>query len=422
MPSHIALIDCNNFYAACERIFNPSLQGKPVVVLSNNDGCVIARSNEAKALGIPMGAAYHEWKPLLDHERVHVLASNYELYGDMSRRVMNTLATFVPDEYLEEYSIDEAFMDVSYIPVEKLRDKATEIRNRVYSWTGVTVTIGIAATKTIAKLANRVAKKAIAMKGILVVDNERLCNSVLSQAKVEDVWGVGRKLTAAYNERGIKTALDLKNADEMWVRKRATIVGWRTQRELRGIPALDLETQPQPRKNIICSRSFKEAITGKERLSEALALYVSKAAERLRAQQSYCGLLSVHISTSRFNTSEHYSNACSIMLNGDTSATPKLIRAAELGLEKIFVEGHAYKRAGISLLNLIPRDRFQEDLFARTSTQDDTMTGLLDAVNARFGRNTMRIASAGQARMLTASELRSNRFTTSWAELARVKM
>lgn len=257
MPSHIALIDCNNFYAACERIFNPSLNGKPIVVLSNNDGCVIARSNEAKALGIPMGAAYHEWKPLLDHERVHVLASNYELYGDMSRRVMNTLATFVPDEQLEEYSIDEAFMDVSHIPIEKLRDKATDIRNRVLQWTGITVTIGVAATKTIAKLANRVAKKAIAMKGILVVDNERLCNSVLSQAKVEDVWGVGRKLTAAYNERGIKTALDLKNADEMWVRKRATIVGWRTQRELRGIPALDLETQPQPRKNIICSRRLQ---------------------------------------------------------------------------------------------------------------------------------------------------------------------
>lgn len=417
----IALIDCNNFYASCERVFNPKLRGKPVVVLSNNDGCVIARSNEAKQLGIPMGAAYFEWKPLLDHENVHVLASNYELYGDMSRRVMNTLAAFTDEEHFEEYSIDEAFMDVSDCPPEKLQETALTMQATVRKWTGIPVSIGIAPTKTLAKIANRVAKKALTMKGVFVMDEERLVNSVLKNTKVSDVWGVGRKLTEAYNLHGIKTAFDLKNADEMWIRKRATIVGWRTQRELRGKSVLDLETQPQPRKNILCSRSFKEAISHKARIQEALALYVSKAAERLRAQQSYCGVMSVHLSTNRFHE-DSYSNACSITLNGETSATPKLIRAAEQALEKIFVEGYAYKRVGVSLLDLIPRDRFQEDLFARTSTHDDTLTQLLDNVNKRFGRNTMRIASAGQAQMLTKTDLRSGRFTTSWRELAIAKI
>lgn len=421
MP-HIALIDCNNFYASCERVFNPSLRGKPIIVLSNNDGCVIARSGEAKALGIPMGAALFEWKPLCEYHDVKVFASNYELYGDMSRRVMNTLGRFVPDELLEEYSIDEAFMDLSHIPSEKLADKASAIRAQVMLWTGIPVSIGIASTKTLAKIANRIVKRTPGLKGVLPMVEERMITKALGMTEVGDVWGVGRKLTQAYNERNIKTALDLKNADEMWIRKRATITGWRTQRELRGIPALDFDTQPQPRKTIICSRSFKEAVHDKEKLSEALALYVSKASERLRAQQSYCGVMSVHISTSRFHDGDRYSKSCQMTLNGDTSATPKLVRAALEGLEQIYVDGYSYKRAGVTLLDIIPRDRFQEDLFARTPDISDKLTTLLDDVNKRFGRNTMRIASAGHAKMLSPSEQRSKRFTTSWADLAQVRL
>lgn len=421
MSTHIALIDCNNFYASCERVFNPALRGKPIIVLSNNDGCVIARSNEAKALGIPMGAAMFEVKPLCEYHGVHVFASNYELYGDMSQRVMSTLGRFVPEELLEEYSIDEAFMDLSHIPPEKLADKASAIRTQVMLWTGIPVSIGIASTKTLAKIANRFVKRTPGLKGVLPLLGDKLVNAALQRTDVGDVWGVGRKLTQAYNERGIKTAFDLKNADEAWIRKRATITGWRTQRELRGIPAMDFDTQPEARKTIICSRSFKEAVSERERIFEALALYVSKAAERLRAQQSYCGVLSVSISTSRFHQEEsRYSNTCQITLNGDTNATPKLIRAAHAALEHIFVEGYAYKRVGVTLLEIIPRDRRQEDLFVRSADTSDKLTTLLDEVNKRFGRNTIRIASAGDAKMLSPSDQRSRRFTTSWADVVGV--
>jgi len=421
MP-HIALIDCNNFYASCERVFKPSLRGKPLVVLSNNDGCVIARSNEAKALGVPMGAAFFEWKPYFEMKEVKVFASNYELYGDMSRRVMNILGRFVPDELLEEYSIDEAFLDLSHVAPEKLPELAHKIRFQVKEWTGIPISIGIASTKTLAKIANRIVKKTPGLKGVLPMLEERMITKALSITEVGDVWGVGRKLTQAYNERGINTALDLKNADEMWIRKRATITGWRTQRELRGFSALDFDTQPEPRKTILCSRSFKSAILEKDKLSEALALYVSKAAERLRAQESQCGVLSVHVSTSRFHDGDRYSNSCQVTLKGETSATPTLIRAAQEGLERIFQEGYSYKRVGVTFLEITPRDRNQEDLFAKVPDQSDSITALMDTVNKRFGRNTMRIASAGQTAMLTPSEQRSPRFTTSWKDLVRLRL
>ncbi|MCU0425860.1 MAG: Y-family DNA polymerase [Candidatus Kapabacteria bacterium] len=423
MPSQIALVDCNNFYASCERVFNPKLRGVPVIVLSNNDGCVIARSNEAKALGIPMGAAMFEWKPLCEHYGVKVFASNYELYGDMSQRVMNTLARFVPDECLEEYSIDEAFMDLSHIPAETLLEKTRIIRARILRWTGIPVSIGIAPTKTLAKIANRFAKRTPGLNGILPLLDEKMISAALRKTDVSDVWGVGRQLTKAYNAKGIRSALDLSQADERWIKQRGTITAWRTQRELRGIPAMTFDTQPQTRKTILCSRSFKEAVREKTVIQEALALYVSKAAERLRAQQSYCGVLSVYLSTSRFQDEEHnYANACQITLHGETSATPKLIRAAQEALEQIFVEGYAYKRVGVTLLEIIPRDRFQEDLFIRPTTDDDTLSSLMDGINKRFGRNTVRIASAGHSQMLSPSEQRSKRFTTAWNDLVGVKL
>lgn len=420
--SHIALIDCNNFYASCERMFNPSLRGKPIVVLSNNGGNIIARSNEAKKLGIPMGAAFFEWKPLCELNDVKVFDSNYELYGDMSQRVMNTLLRFVPEELLEEYSIDEAFMDLSHIPADKLHEKASAIRKQVMDWTGIPVSIGIANTKTLAKIANRFVKKTPGLKGVLPLLEERLIKAALQRTEVSDVWGVGKQLTKAYNDKNINTALDLREADEMWIRKRGTITAWRTQRELRGIPALDFATQPEPRKTIICSRSFKDAVSDKQRVQEALALYVSKAAERLRTQSSCCGVLSVYLSTSRFHNEEnHYANSCQITLHGETNATPKLIRAALAALDEIYEEGYSYKRVGVTLLEIIPRDRFQEDLFARTPDTADKLTSLLDDVNKRFGRNTMRIASAGHAKMLSPSEQRSKRFTTSWVDLVGVR-
>ena len=289
MKDRIALVDCDNFYVSCERVFTPRLKDKPVVVLSNNDGCIVARSQEAKALGIPMGAPFFQYQKLIQNHEVKVYSSNYALYGDMSQRVMETLKCFSPN--VEIYSIDEAFLDLTGFSNQSLTEYGTLIRNTIKKHIGIPVTIGIAPTKVLAKIATRIAKKDKTLKGVFDITTHPKIDELLKTIAVEDVWGIGRQYTKLLNSQGILTAKDLKYASPKWIQKHLTIVGLRILKELNGEPCIPLEELPPPKKGIICSRSFGKPIETLEEITEAISEYVSRAAQKLRAQNS-AGFLS----------------------------------------------------------------------------------------------------------------------------------
>jgi len=293
-----ALVDCNNFYASCERLFRPDLEGKPIVVLSNNDGCVIARSNEAKALGIPMGAPEFKYRKQMKKQGIHVFSSNFPLYGDLSARVMNVLEQLSPS--LEIYSIDEAFADMSSFGNYDLYEHGLEIRNRVLQWTGIPVSIGFARTKTLSKIANRVAKKTPKAKGAFVLDNQDKINSVLKKIEIGDVWGVGGKYAKSLKASGIKSAYDLAQADESWIRRKYSVVLQRTIRELKGDSCISIEELPE-KKQLLVSRSFRERVTNYYQMRSLIAGYISRACEKLRKQKSVARSITVFIRTSPFS-------------------------------------------------------------------------------------------------------------------------
>ena len=348
-----ALVDCNNFYASCERVFRPDLRGKPIVVLSNNDGNIIARSKEAKALGIAMGEPYFKAKPLLKKYNVQVFSSNYTLYGDMSRRVMDVLQQVEPD--LEIYSIDEAFISLPGGKCFNRIRRGRYIRAVVQQYTGIPVSIGFASTKTLAKLANRIAKKESLHKGVFDLTDHDDIDKLLATIKVEDIWGIGRQHTKKLNTQKIVTARDLKYADDGWIRKHLTVTGLRTVWELRGIPCVSLDKAPAPKKGIITSKSFGRPVTSIKELSEAVTTYISRAAEKLRSQHSIASSVSVFIATNRFKPEKpQYSNSLMLSLPGPTSSTPILIRQALRCLRKIYKPGYEYKKAGVMLTEIIP--------------------------------------------------------------------
>lgn len=426
-----ALIDCNNFFASCERVFNPRLNGKPVVVLSNNDGCIVARSNEAKALGIPMGAPYFQWRRLIEEHGVHVFSSNYALYGDMSRRVMDVLASFLPEECFEVYSVDEAFMNLDCVvspalPIEERREKilafAQRVRQTVKQWTGIPVSIGIAQTKTLAKAANRMVKKNASASGVFACLDEETSVSILAAMPVGEVWGVGRRLSEAYRAHSIQTALDLKNAPEEWVRKRATVVGLRTQRELRGISCVRLESAREHQHSILHSRSFRHAVTSPEQLHEAVASFTAHAAEKLRRLGLVSGCVSVSVRTNRFSETDYFSSGGEAILPYPTDSTIDLVKAAALLLDTIAKEGYGYKKASVTLLDLTPRNRVQTDIFAQPDTRHESIMQAMDMLIKRFGKNALHLAASGSLRAegrpwAGANDIRSQRYTTHWAEL-----
>ncbi|MGD0819404.1 MAG: Y-family DNA polymerase [Desulfomonilia bacterium] len=418
MEQIFALVDCNNFYASCERIFNPSIEGKPVVVLSNNDGCIIARSNEAKALGIKMGEPLHQCQTLIAKNKVHVFSSNFPLYGDLSARVMGTLATFTPE--MEVYSIDEAFLDLTGIP-ENLTEYGRIIRKTVKRWVGIPVSIGIAPSKTLAKAAAKLVKKLPEYQGVFDITDHI---ETLADIDVGDVWGVGWQYTKLLRRHGILTALDLRNASDSWVRKHMTVVGLRTVMELRGTSCIPLDEGEQPKKSIMCSRSFGRKVYTLDELKEAVAAYTSRVSEKLREQNSAASIIQVMLIEFPFNDGHPRTHFCSTTIPVATSYTPDLIRYAKALLERVYRRGPAYRKAGVMLSGICQRGQVQMNLFhtSREGERELKLMQTVDDVNRRWGRGTLIHASSGFARPWWMRQTRrSPQFTTSWTDIPVVK-
>lgn len=422
-PSCIfALVDCNNFYVSCERVFNPSLEGKPVVVLSNNDGCVVARSNEAKALGIAMGTPVFKISGLLEMHGVRVFSSNYALYGDMSRRVMQTLSRFSPD--MEVYSIDEAFLDLSHLRRCDPERYGRAIRRTVGKWTGIPVSVGIGETKTLAKIANRLAKKSSKAGGVLNLTGSSHLDRALEMTAVEDVWGVGRRYAKFLQQHGIVNARLLRDAEQSFIRGRMGVSGIRLIEELKGVSCYVIETCPPPRKSIVVSRSFRHPVRELSDLEQAVATFASKGAAKLRRQDCVAGALTVFVSTSRFEKRNFYFNSYTAVLPVATSDTPELIFHARESLQTLYRRGCGYKKAGILFKDLGPKCMIQGDLFdARDRVRAGRLMETLDWVNARMGDGTLKFAAAGldsTAEWKTVFKQRSAAYTTDWHQLPAV--
>ena len=387
----IALVDCNSFYVSCERLFNPKIQKKAVVVLSNNDGCVISRSREAKDLGIKMGEPYFKVKDLVKKNKVEVYSSNYALYGDISRRVMKVLKTFSPK--VEIYSIDEAFIDLSFIDEKGVEDYGREIRSRVLKWTGIPTSVGIASTKTLSKVANHIAKKEKA--GVIYLNTN--IDERLKKFPIEDVWGVGKQLSKFYHKNNISNAYDLKNVSNTWVKKGTNVLGAKTAMELRGIPCIDLQTDQEKRKNCCVSRSFGRKVKDLNELEESVITHCLNAAEKIRADDQIAKTITVFIRTSPFDKNRrYYSNSKTIDLAIPTSNSIELIKNAVKALTDIYKYGYAYQKAGIILSGL--KDANQNDQNLLTPLLENKSKKLMKAIdytNTKYGRYAISIAQAG---------------------------
>ncbi len=421
---NIALVDVNNFYVSCERVFNPKLIGVPVVVLSNNDGCAVARSNEAKALGIAMGAPWFKCKDLAKQYGIIAQSSNYALYADMSNRVMSILRDFSPDQ--EVYSIDESFLDLTGFKSLDLTLYGQEMRKRILQWTGLPVCVGIGATKTLAKLANHCAKKRPMFNG--VCDFNRMThaelNAILSEIDVGEIWGVGRKLALRLNQLGFHSVLDLKRADPSVLRQSFSVVMEKTIRELNGTVCIELEEVIPNKQQILSSRSFGTPVATIDELAESISLYVSRAAQKLRRQHSFAGAIYVYIRTSPFRTDNpQYSNGMLIPLPVATDSTPKLVNIALWALKQLYRPHYAYAKAGIMLSHLVPATGIQTDLFHHTqpTLKSDQLMQAMDSINRKMGRDTLKLASEGFKRPWKMKQgNKSPCYTTKWNELIKV--
>jgi DNA polymerase V len=412
-----ALVDCNNFYASCERLFRPGLINKPVLVLSNNDGCVIARSNEAKALGIKMGVPYFQVKALCKQYDVHVFSSNYSFYGDMSRRVMSVIEEHWPE--VEIYSIDEAFLDLSSLPASELDTFCISLQKIIYRYTGMPVSIGIGATKTRAKLANHIAKKELKIP----VFNIEQQDFWLSKIAVGEVWGIGRKWDRKLIQQGIYTAADLAAVDLLGRKSQFNnVILRRTVMELRGIPCAGLE-EPEPRKSIISSRSFGRMQTEYLFVSQAISSHCSRAWEKLRDQGLVANHLSIMIQTNRFRQDlPQYQQSIGFKLVSPTDDLRYLTRCAKFCLRKIFRSGFHYQKVGVYLGDLVEKKYLQLDLFNQCSDEERQQTeqlmSVFDSINKKFGRHTVRLAAEGHVKPWAMRiQMRSPSYTTEWSEL-----
>lgn len=424
MSGVVALVDCNNFYASCERLFNPRLEGQPVLVLSNNDGCVVARSNEAKALGIGMGVPEFQIRHLIKQHRIHVFSSNYTLYGDLSQRVMDVLEDACPD--MEVYSIDEAFLNLAGFPSRDRTEFGRLVRARVKRWTGIPVSIGIGETKTLAKIANRIAKRTPDTDGVFdllscpAADRDLL----LGRMPLEDVWGVGPSSARLLTRYGMTTALQLRDADDQWIRKHMGIVGMRLVLELRGVSCLPLEECPPSKQSMTCSRTFGRGVETMDEMGEAVSSDVTRLGEKLRREGLTAGVLTVFVTTNRFKKDEpQYSNTVTRRLPVPTDLTPELIQAAIASLTSIFRPGYVYKKAGVFLSALCPAGVVQTDCFDhRDRAGGKRLMRAVDAVNARWGAGTVGYASSGFIKAWRPRfDRRSPAYTTSWDELPVVR-
>ena len=387
----VALIDCNSFYVSCERLFNPKIQNVPVVVLSNNDGCVISRSTEAKKLGIRMGEPYFKVKDLVKKNNVQIFSSNYALYGDLSRRVMKVLKGFT--DKIEIYSIDEAFLDLSHIKDEQVEEYGKQIRERVLKWTGIPTSVGISNTKTLSKVANHIAKK---NKAGVIFLKENIDN-ILKDFDIADVWGVGRQLSKLYIKNGIDNAYKLKNISNTWVKKSTNVLGAKTVMELRGIPCIDLETEETSRKSCCVSRSFGKKVVSLDKLKESITTHCLNAAEKIRTDKQTTRAVTIFIRTSPFDKNrKYYSNSITIELPVATNNSIELVKTAISGLGKIYKYGYFYQKAGIILSKLRDASEKELNLLAPIlEKKSQPLMRAIDFTNANYGRNAISIAQAG---------------------------
>ena len=432
-----ALIDCNNFYVSCERVFNPALRKLPVTVLSNNDGCIIARSDEVKDLGIPMGAPYFKYKKQLEENNCVVLSSNYTLYGDMSSRVMNCLSEF--SSQIKYYSIDEAFIELSHIKQEDLTEYGQEIKDYIYKATGIPVSLGIASTKTLAKMANILAKKEFRtskregrsskLNSVFSLIGLKDCELAycLEKTKIEDVWGIGSKYSKMLQANQVENALAFTKLPESFVQAKMSVTGLKTFRELKGISCLELDTITENKKSIISSSSFGQPIENLEDLKPAVATFCTRIGEKLRKQGSKATYLSVFITTSRFKSKEElYYQAClSVPLPEESNYTPQLIATAFKLLEKIYKEGYQFKNAGVMVSSL--SQGVQENLLREESEvvneKKEKAMKVIDKLNSKLGRYTIKQASLNtKVKWQPIANLRSPRYTTEPMEMMRVKL
>ena len=416
----LALVDCNNFYVSCERLFRPDLASVPMVVLSNNDGCVVSRSNESKALGIKMGQPWFECKELAEEHGILAFSSNYELYADLSNRVMKTLSDFSPSQ--EVYSIDECFVDLTGIP--KLRDVSYAMRQRVGMWVGMPVCVGIGPTKTLAKLANHVAKKHPRSKGVFnynALTAEQKAR-LLAQLPVEEVWGVGRKLTNKLALHGVQTVLDLREAHIPTLRAEFGVVMEKTQRELQEIACIKLEEVRADKQQIISSRSFGSMVTELPVLKDALSTFVANACAKLRAQGSHAAVIQVFLQTNRFRKDlPQYMPSLAVPLPHPTNNTLEVNRWADYLCERMFKEGYQYKKAGIMLSEISPVTHQQGDLLEAAPASNSRLMQALDSLNKRYGRGAVTVSTQGvYDQWQMRQERKSPCYSTRWNEIPSV--
>ncbi|NDY58505.1 Y-family DNA polymerase [Desulfovibrio sulfodismutans] len=420
MPT-FALVDCNAFYVSCERVFSPALADRPVVVLSNNDGCIVARSAEAKALGIGMGQPAYQCAELLKRHEVAVFSSNYALYGDMSARVMDTLARFAPA--MEVYSIDEAFLDLTGLP--EAVALARGMRDTVRRFTGIPVSVGLGPTKTLAKVANRLAKKDPALGGVLDLCGHADLERVLRGVDVEEVWGIGRRHGAWLRGLGVRSALDFSRLPRELVRRRMTVIGLQTLLELQGVSCLDLDAAPAPPRSVVASRSFGRPVTDAGEMREAVAFHAARAAERLRGKGCVAGNILVFVQTNRFVAGEpQYAVSDTAAFAVPTAATPEIIRLGQAVLGRIFRPGFRYKKTGVMLFGLEPAANCRGSLLEnpRETARARALMCVVDGINARHGRDALTFAASGLARPWRMKQgRRSPRYTTVWDEIPVVR-
>ncbi|KAA5545787.1 Y-family DNA polymerase [Adhaeribacter rhizoryzae] len=425
----LALIDCNNFFVSCERIFEPGLKHKPVVVLSNNDGCIISRSQEAKDLGIKMGEPLFKARPVIEQAGVRVFSSNFMLYGDMSRRVMQILKTFGA---VEVYSIDEAFVDLTHVPAADLEKCAATIRETISQHLDLPVCVGIAPTKTLAKAANHLAKKNPVYNGVMLLDTPAKQAVARRHLAVENIWGVGRRYAAKLHQHQVYTVADLVDRSPGWVYKHlGGVVGVRLRQELLGQPCQELDFKEAPaRKNISCTRSFSQYITTLRELQEAVATYTSRAAEKLRQQRSAAKGITVFIRTNKFSVqAPQYHQSATVTLPIASADSGELIRYALQALQQIYQQGYFYKKAGVILSEFMPEHQVQTNLFDTTDRdKSQKLMQALDKINAKMGTNEWAVNVVGYATAglkkdwkMTVSH-RSDRYTTHWPEILKVNI
>ncbi len=416
-----ALVDCNNFYASCERVFNPSLNGKPVVVLSNNDGCIVARSQEAKDLGIPMAAPAFKMKDIIEKHKVHVFSSNYALYADMSNRVMGILADMSPE--IEIYSIDEAFLKFDGCKYMNLQEYGEKMRYKVTKSTGIPVCVGIASTKALTKVANRVAKKfKERTKGVYMIDTEEKRIKALKWLKVEDVWGIGRQHAKRLNNKGVKTAYEFTQLPHQWVKKNMAVVGLRLKKELEGERQLDLEETGKPKKSIATTRSFDKQYTELKDLKERVSTFAVVCAEKLRKQKSNCSSITVFILTNYFKKDQkQYSKSIVVKLPYPTNSSFDIAKFARYGLQLIFKTGYKYKKAGVIVSKISPENEQQLSLFHCPDSRHKPILEAVDKLNKRFGYHKIKLAGESLDRTWKMKQEKlSPRYTTNWDDFITV--